>query len=781
MSSSSETKIPPHRCIQVPGLHAYAEALSVVAGDEISIHVSSTVPYDFSVRQLGADPADPATDAVVYASTAHPPVPQPITPGSYVLVERGLETPLDEFTLECWLRPWGFRVLQTVMSQSDLPCNPGFALRLDATGRPEFLCGDGEGNERTLSVATVLKKRWMHLVATFCRGQMAIYVDGVRLAEGQGPERCVPASAPIRLGAGGRLGLTDDFLDGDISMPCIHARCLSAHEVRERYADTARHCPSADASLGCWPLDEQRGASIKDHSGHGRHGRIVNHATWMVPGPRFDATKVPRFSNSPEYLPSQDPDRGNALRLAADDLVDCGWSPTHRVRIPASAKSGLYVARFDFMQDGEAIYYESTFIVRRARSRAAAPIAVLCASNTWLAYSSSPFARNLAGAPVWPRRGVGLPNSHPDAPDYNTYTRHRGGQPCYHTGLRMPRPNASPRALYEPADSGFAQWVRLERELHVWLDERGYDYDVYCDLDLHRDPALLKPYRTVMINGHSEYWSRPALEGLDGYLASGGTAIVLSGNTMYWRVSFNEDCSVMEQRKTETPLGDDEAASGRHAAPGGVHGEQYHSQDGARGGLWRYNDRSCSDVIGLETAGWAFAEPADFGVYRVKQPDHFLFKTPEKTGLTAGGTFGHGPAGSLPRAVGHEWDLTIATLLSRTGNVPNDAVLPKPQKGIVVLAEGVRRVPGEMDAYLDFFERAVQAPDGVSAEMIYWERPQGGRVFNAGSVGASWVLRFDETFAALLTNVLAHFGIASRDTALPKTREALHHSMIHQS
>ena len=451
--------------------------------------------------------------------------------------------------------------------------------------------------------------------------------------------------------------------------------------------------------------------------------------------------------------------------------MDCGWRPIHRVRIPASARPGLYVARFDFVLDDEAVSYESALVVRRAPGRAAAPIAVLCASNTWLAYSSSPFARNVAGAPVWPRRGVGLPNSHPDAPDYNTYTRHRGGQPCYYAGLRMPRPNASPRALYEPADSGFAQWVRLERELHVWLDERGYDYDVYCDLDLHRDPALLESYRTVMINGHSEYWSSPALDGLDAYLCGGGTAVVLSGNTMYWRVSFNEDCSVMEQRKTETPLSEDEAASGRHAAPGGVHGEQYHSQDGARGGLWRYNDRSCSGIIGLETAGWAFAEAADFGVYRVKQSDHFLFRTPLGTGLTSGGTFGHGPDGSLPRAVGHEWDLTISTLSNRTGNVPRDAVLPKPQEGIVVLAEGVRRVPGKMDAYLDFFERAVDAPDGVSAEMIYWERPQGGRVFNAGSVAAGWTLRVDDAFAALLANVLAHFGIPVPGTALLKIAE----------
>jgi hypothetical protein len=68
-------------------------------------------------------------------------------------------------------------------------------------------------------------------------------------------------------------------------------------------------------------------------------------------------------------------------------------------------------------------------------------------------------------------------------------------------------------------------------------------------------------------------------------------------------------------------------------------------------------------------------------------------------------------------------------------------------------------VPGALDAYLDFFERATASEHGLSAEMIYWERPQGGRVFNAGAVGASWVLHADPAFAALLANVLAHFGI----------------------
>ena len=46
--------------------------------------------------------------------------------------------------------------------------------------------------------------------------------------------------------------------------------------------------------------------------------------------------------------------------------------------------------------------------------------------------------------------------------------------------------------------------------------------------------------------------------------------------------------------------------------------------------------------------------------------------------------------------------------------------------------------------------------------MIYWERPDGGRVFNAGAIGSGWVLHADERWAAVMRNVLAHFGVTKR-------------------
>jgi hypothetical protein len=321
----------------------------------------------------------------------------------------------------------------------------------------------------------------------------------------------------------------------------------------------------------------------------------------------------------------------------------------------------------------------------------------------------------------------------------------------------MPWPNASPDALYDPAGSGFSQWARLELYLHLWLERCGYKFDVLSDFDLHRDPSVLADYRTLVINGHSEYWSIPAYDGLDRYLRHGGSAVVLSGNTMCARVSFNDDMTVMEERKTNLETRFVPGSTTEY--PGGAHGEQYHSDDGLRGGPLRHIGRAGAHLVGLDTAGWGFADAADFGVYTVQAPHHFLFNTPNDLRTTAGQSFGHAAGGALPRAVGHEWDLTFRTIKRMTTSVPPGCVLPPDHVGIDVIASGVREQPGAMDAYLDYFYKPAASLDGLSCEMIYWERPEGGRVFNAGAVCASWVLGADPLFEGLLANVLHHFGV----------------------
>ncbi|NIP98533.1 MAG: hypothetical protein GWO24_36040, partial [Akkermansiaceae bacterium] len=48
-------------------------------------------------------------------------------------------------------------------------------------------------------------------------------------------------------------------------------------------------------------------------------------------------------------------------------------------------------------------------------------------------------------------------------------------------------------------------------------------------------------------------------------------------------------------------------------------------------------------------------------------------------------------------------------------------------------------------------------------DMIYWERPEGGRVFNAGAIAFGWALDADPKQGKLLRNVLFHLaGVKAR-------------------
>jgi hypothetical protein len=312
----------------------------------------------------------------------------------------------------------------------------------------------------------------------------------------------------------------------------------------------------------------------------------------------------------------------------------------------------------------------------------------------------------------------------------------------------MPWPIAGPEVHYSPPGTGYSHLMRAERFLHVWLQQSGYAFDIASDLDLHQNPSLLNGYRTVILNGHSEYWSAESYDALDRYLTQGGSTIVLSGNSVFWRTSFSKDGSVMECRKLDEKIG------GRQSH---LIGELYHSHDRKRGSLLRECGRPAWALIGLECLGWGGANSTSFGVYEAESPDHFLFQTPENVDLAQGATFGHSADQKSVRAVGHEWDVRLSRLRAITHFIPEGAKLPEEPQGIVTLALGRRGSGGA----LDYFTRPTQQKDGVLAEMIYWERPQGGRVFNAGVIGYGWTLHADPKLQALLRNVLHHFGVPS--------------------
>jgi hypothetical protein len=738
------------RPLVVPGAHGYADRESVAAGEEIAFFISSTEPYRLSIARLGVAVDDPAGDLVLHEFPESPARPQPIHPGSYIHVEKGLgaNEPLRALTLECWVRPWRIARRSGLLTQLDVPGACGLGLFLEAGGAVSFYLGDGARFREDILHATaagaVRPRRWHHVAATWDGKEKAVWIDGKEAGRWafSGPAAAGPS--PLRLGAFAEEGRAAGFLDGDIAMPAIHARALDAAEVDRRRAAEGLVPAVGEEVEGCWSLAEERGDRAADASGRGRHGTIVNGGTWMIGGPSFRAD-VPRFGS---YDPRADARRGHGLRLAADDLYDCGWEASHRYRLPASARPGYHVGRIRYRMAGQERIQHITFVVRAPRSRPRSPILLLAATNTWRAYSATPFAA--------PRPGIrhvagtdGMENGAGDPPAFSFYRGHAGGQGTYQMGLRMPWPIAGPYIRYGDA-TDYSHLMRAERFFQVWLERSGHDFDMATDLDLHRDPDLLREHRVLVLNGHSEYWSRPMVEGVRRYLEGGGNVLCLSGNTMFWRVSFDEACTVLECRKVDAP-GDQMPPERR--------GECWHSQDGARGGLLAECGLPGWELVGLTTLGWNNqGAPAHFSPFIVEDPDHFLFREPVPVGVARGDRIGEASGGGLPRANGHEVDVRVSTLKRLLVKPPPEgAVHPEDPPGIRLLAAG-REWPRSAPKF-DMFLRQVESDLPLGGEVIYWERPAGGRVFNAGSIGAGWALLADERFQRLVANVLHHFGV----------------------
>jgi hypothetical protein len=740
--------IPPHTALEVPGVHAYPLEHSIAAGETLELCVSASTSYRLSICRLGLQVDDPAGDTVLARFDESPANPQPIHPGSYVHIEKRLTGPLHAITLECWARLWDLKNLQGLISQEDKDSSEGLALGIGKDGYVGFYLGDNVSPDEAVVHRTapgaVQRERWHHIVATWDGKKKRVFVDGKEAGAWDFVGPLLPGPHPLRLGAMSQANLANHFLDGDLAMPVIYGRALSAEEIVRRFAQRGLQPAQGRDVLACWPLSEERGDRVADAAG-GREGRIINHATWMIGGPSFNAD-VPRFG---EYDPKRDAARGHGLRFASDDLYDCGWKVTHRWQVPPEARPGIYVARIEFTHEDKPRLYHCTFIVRRAPRRRKAPILLICATNTWRAYSGTPFAITSPQLKqVWGTQG--LEKDARGLPAFCLYRGHAAGQGTYQVGLRMPWPAAGPYVLYGgPTD--YSHLARADRFTQIWLEEQGYACDVISDLDLHRDPAVLRGYKTCLIVGHNEYWSCEMYRGVESYLSSGGNVAVLSGNTMGWRVSFNDEATVMECRKVDCP---------GNQMPPARRGEAWHSDDGLRGGAQRECGMPGSRLIGLDIIGWNNqSNSKNFGPYVVDDASHFLFNTPEPSGLKAGDKFGWAGEGKMPMANGHEMDIRPSTFAAlQQEPSPEGGVPPQDPAGMVRIANGI--LPWKQGGKaMDYFFRTIQPKNDQGAEMIYWERPDGGRVFNAGAIGSGWVLHVDPRWSTVMRNVLAHFGV----------------------
>lgn len=104
------------------------------------------------------------------------------------------------------------------------------------------------------------------------------------------------------------------------------------------------------------------------------------------------------------------------------------------------------------------------------------------------------------------------------------------------------------KSLYSQQDRPVA--VSFERPIPLqslseyclkWFDKlEDFRIGYVADIDMD-DYEQINKSKVMVIPGHSEYWTRQARLNFDRFVDSGGHALILSGNTMWWQVRYSGD------------------------------------------------------------------------------------------------------------------------------------------------------------------------------------------------------------------------------------------------
>ncbi len=658
----------------------FLDRISAYPGETVRVYSSTSAPtqtvHVVRSRYFGIEETR-------LASGPLPGGVQPVEKGSFAWA---VDSPsLDitgQISLEAWVRP----IASTgnfagILMKYRNPGEAAYGIYLMPSGQLSFYLGETgvfNPDNRLLTSSALPLDRFTHVVATFDGIKKRIYLDGRLDVSRARTGGIYNTSEPLRVGSFGSPGTS---IEGDIDSAAVYSRALTPREIEERF-EAEGHDPGVlPGAVAQYEFEEMVGTTLADETGNGNDLTLFNHATRGQPGP----------GNGP--VPPM-PDNWT-IRFSNVDSYNPDWEVTYSFEVQPTWDAGFHAIRVSTVNGSIKI----PFIVKPSPGTEAR-IAVLAASNTWTAYNN------------WSQ---------------SLYETNPGGSINRYVGLLQPSPNAQLDLLTPGA--GYSPRTDAERFLYRWLDEHGYEFDLYSDLDLHRGPDLFDGYDVVIISGHSEYWSWEMIDHLEAHLDSGGYLINLSGNTMWTRVTFNADFSVMEGRKH--PWGGFPTIFNP--------GERWHSQAGqVLGGTMRCIGRPEHEVIG--TGYGILTSNGSFGSYRVVLADHWVF---QGTDVWQGRLFGTRSLNGNA-ILGHEFDVVVPEWSP---------------KNVQILARGAAFNGTQLD--ITNCNVRVVRPKSDGGDMVYFTHPSGGAVFGAPTIAFGGSLMVDNVVSKILQNVLDRFLGAS--------------------
>ena len=344
--------------------------------------------------------------------------------------------------------------------------------------------------------------------------------------------------------------------------------------------------------------------------------------------------------------------------LSKTGRVECDWKATDTLDVPNDWVSGTYLAKFVLTSGKErGTFTVCPFFVRehpdrnsRSKILVQMPIATAQAYNGW------------GGKSLYDFTSVG------GAADEISFDRPLAGSTSLH----------------------------LNYAIHLlrFLEREGYDVSYVSDVDIHRNPKMLREHQLVVSAGHDEYWSMQQRNGFKAARDAGTNVAFLAANTALWQVRYKHDGRTMVGYKENVK---DDPQSGTQLQTGTFRTLP--------------SPRPESELLGVMGTGAGLYNAPDYSVVSTALDHPWMRKT------------GFKPDDNVVGVIGHEWDF-----VHRESDVT-----------------------GELTRFFHYEAgtSGLQLVSDTDADAVSYQAPSNAIVFSTGTLGWTWRLDPDPRWDAI--------------------------------